>query len=702
MRYMLAADTGGTFTDAALSLDRADPVIGKSLTTHDRVFLGIEGAVANAAEALGTTSAEVFGAADVFVYGTTHATNAIVTGNTARTALLCTEGFADVLVLREGGKRSPFDFSTDYPAAYVPRSLTYEVGERITADGEVLTPLDEDRVRASLAEAREAGVEAIAVCLLWSVANAVHEQRIGELIEEQLPGVPYTLSHRLNPVLREYRRASSAAIDASLKPLMQRHLRQLRDDLDGAGFSGSLLVVTSMGGVMHVEDLIERPIYSVRSGPAMAPVGAQVYAAAERPGRDLIVCDTGGTTFDVSLTRDGRIKETRETWLGGRFVGHITGMSSVDVESIGSGGGSIAWVDPGGLLRVGPQSAGSEPGPACYGRGGQDATVTDAALVLGLLDADHFLGGRMPLDRGAAEAAIDRVAEQVGLSRERTAHGIYVLASDHMVHAISELTVQDGVDPRESLIVAGGGAAGLNIAQIARELSVDELLVPRTAGVLSACGGLFSDVVEETSLTQFASTRAFPFETVAGVLDRLDATLDGVEQRLRDRGVREPRREYRTEARYPSQTWELEVPLPTRELRTDADVEQLNDAFHAVHERIFAVHEPGQSIECLYWRARLTAKLDGPTVEPRDVPPAPAPAPRVTGRAYFDGRWWDTPRYHGHELQPGTEIAGPLIVDEATTTVVVPPACTLKTTPHGYLVAIAENRDAAPNPEDRS
>jgi N-methylhydantoinase A len=699
VRYMLAADTGGTFTDAALSLDRADPVIGKSLTTHDRVFRGIEGAVDNAAQALGTTSAEVFGAADVFVYGTTHATNAIVTGNTARTALLCTEGFADVLVLREGGKRSPFDFATDYPAAYVPRSLTYEVGERVTSDGGVLTPLDEDRVRASLEQARADGVEAIAVCLLWSIANPAHERRIGELIEEQLPGVPYTLSHQLNPVLREYRRASSAAIDASLKPLMQQHLRQLRDDLDGAGFGGSLLVVTSMGGVMHVEDLIQRPIYSVRSGPAMAPVGAQVYAGAERPGRDLIVCDTGGTTFDVSLTHGGRIKETRETWLGGRFVGHITGMSSVDVESIGSGGGSIAWVDPGGLLRVGPQSAGSEPGPACYGRGGQDATVTDAALVLGLLDADHFLGGRMPLDRAAAEAAVDRVAEQVGLSRERTAHGIYVLASDHMVQAISELTVQEGVDPRESLIVAGGGAAGLNIALIAQELSVDELLVPRTAGVLSACGGLFSDVVEETSLTQFATTREFPFDTVGDVLDRLDGALDDVERRLQERGVRDGRRTYSTEARYPSQTWELEVPLPAERIRTADDVARLEDAFHATHERVFAVQEPGQSIECLYWRARLTAKLDGPTVEPRDVPAAEAPEPRVVGRSYFGDRFWDTPRYHGTELVPGVMLDGPLIVDEATTTVVVPPDCTITTTPYGYMVALGATASIA---EDRS
>ena len=260
------------------------------------------------------------------------------------------------------------------------------------------------------------------MCLLWSIVNPAHELRVGELLEREWPGIPFTLSHRLNPIIREYRRASSTAIDASLKPLMQEYLRTMEHDLRQAGLAGHIFVATSFGGAWRPQEVVERPIYSVGSGPSMAPVAALTYARAEHAekGRDLIVCDTGGTTFDVGLVSGGEINFTAETWLGGRWIGHITGIRAVDVKSIGAGGGSIVWIDPGGLLRVGPRSAGADPGPACYGRGGTEPTITDAAVVLGWIDPDYFLGGRLPLDAAAARESVERaVAAPAGHGRPR-------------------------------------------------------------------------------------------------------------------------------------------------------------------------------------------------------------------------------------------------------------------------------------------
>ncbi|MEQ8660385.1 MAG: hydantoinase/oxoprolinase family protein, partial [Gammaproteobacteria bacterium] len=376
---------------------------------------------------------ELLARADLFIYGTTRATNAIVTGNIAKTAFLTTRGFPDVLVLREGGKFNPHDFSTPFPRPYVPRRHSFEIDERIDATGAIVAPLDEAQARAVIATLARRGFEACAVSLLWATANPVHERRLGELLEECLPGVPYTLGHQLNPILREYRRASSTAIDASIKPLMQNHLRELQADLRAAGYAGELLVSTTIGGCIDVDSVVAKPIHTVRSGPAMGPVAGRRYAELEARTEPVLVVDTGGTTFDVSLVRDGTIGITQETWLGERFTGHMLGIPAVDARSVGAGGGSIAWLDPARLLRVGPHSAGAEPGPACYGRGGSAPTVTDAALVLGYLDPAFFLGGRMQLDEAAARTAIETIAAPLGISVEEAAFSIFAVSNETMI-----------------------------------------------------------------------------------------------------------------------------------------------------------------------------------------------------------------------------------------------------------------------------
>ncbi len=688
MAYRIAVDTGGTFTDVVVADTEGQLALGKALTTPGRSFGGLSEALRDAARNMGIAYEALVQGADVLIYGTTRATNAIVQAKVAKTGFLVTAGFPDILVYRQGGKLNAMQLDIDLPPPYVPRRLTCQVRERIDAEGGIVTPLDEDDLKVQLERLKKKNVEAIAVCLLWSIVNPDHELKVGEWIERVLPGLPYTLSHQLNPIIREYPRASSTAIDASLKPLMQEHLKGLRDDLKAAGFGGELLISTSGGGVMHVEDLILRPIHMVKSGPAMAPLAGISYADAEGLGKDVIVVDSGGTTFDVSLVRGGQVKYTRETWLGPMYTGHNLGMASVDVRSVGAGGGSIAWIDSGGLLRVGPLSAGSEPGPACYGRGGVAPTVTDAAVVLGHVDPAHFLGGRMRLDGDAAVKAVTCIAERIGKSLDETAAAIVTLSSETMIAAIQDITVNDGVNPRESLLVAGGGAAGLNILPIASALGCDRVLLPRTAGALSACGAQFSDIVAEFSQSRYAHTGFFDFAAVDAALDSIERKIEGFERELEARGITRFRRDYFVEARYLAQQWEMEIPSPVRRFKTPADVETLRAHFNEIHERLYAVKDPASHLECMNWKGRLTATLAKPRLNPEPAGLAHAPKPARQAHAYFSGLGRvATPIYDGPALATAARIEGPAIIEEPTTTIVIYPGMRAEVTPlHNYLL----------------
>ena len=684
----VAVDVGGTFTDVVVADTTGRLILGKALSTPDRSFDGLYAALANAAAEMEREADDLLLDAGILIYGTTRSTNAIVEGKVAKTALLTTQGFPNILLYRQGGKHHPFRVDVENPPPYVPRRLTFEVPERINAEGGVERALDENAVRTILQGLPAMGIEAIAVCFLWSFVNDVHEQRVGALIEEVLPDLAYTLSSQLNPVIREYPRASSTAIDASLKPLMQAHLQALHDDLMAAGFSGELMVSVSSGGLLHAADAIARPIDTVKSGPAMAPLAGKAYAEAEEIGGDIIVVDTGGTTFDVSLVRAGLVKYTRESWLLGEWVGHNLGMSTVDVRSVGSGGGSIAWLDDGGMLHVGPQSAGAAPGPAAYGRGGSAPTVTDAALVLGYIDAAYFLGGRMPLDIDAARRAIGTLAKVMGKTIEKAASGVLLLAGELMIEAIEAITVNDGVDPRESLLVAGGGAAGLTIVPIARALGCARVLLPRTAGGLSACGAQYSDIVTEYSASQYAHSADFDYAAVVATLGRLRGQAEAFGAGLRARGITDQRTEYFVEARYLNQQWETEMRLPGAAIETADALAAMVEAFHQTHERLYGVREVGGVVECINWRARLTAVRDKPTFTPEASKGATLPPCDRLAKAYFDPLGGvETPIYLGADLGPGMVVAGPAIIEEPTTTIVVYPGAHAERTALGnYLM----------------
>ncbi|WP_262700689.1 MULTISPECIES: hydantoinase/oxoprolinase family protein [Streptomyces] len=666
-RYRIAVDTGGTFTDVVVGSDSGDMAAGKALTTYDRVFTGFEAAVRRAAASVGWSGDEVLRNADVIVYGTTHATNAVLTGKIAKTALLVTEGFADTLLLREGGRRDAFDSKAAYPGPYIPRRLTYEIRERINSEGDVLVPLDEEQVRSALKTLVDEGVEAVAVSFLWSIMNDAHEARLAELIEEILPGVPYTLSHQANPTIREYRRSSAASIDASLKPLMADHLGNLRSDLVKYGFTGDLLVVTSEGAVLDVADVLDRPVLLLNSGPSMAPL---VGAAAAPDRETVVVCDMGGTTFDVSLVEKGVVRHTREAWLGEPFVGHLTGLSSVAVSSIGAGGGSIAWIDGGGLLRVGPQSARSTPGPAAYGRGGEEPTVTDACVVLGYLDASGFEGG-FTLDRDAAVRAIEsRIAGPLGMTIQQAAQAILDVSASHMATAIRQASLEQGVDPRGALIVAGGGAGAMVAAAIGVLLEADTVLIPATAGVLAAYGAHRAPIATEFLSPLHNDTHAFDAESATRAIE--ESKVKAAEFAARFAGVgAEAEVTYFVDARYPGQAWDLRVQLGEAPNTHGDAADVIGRAFHAEHDRRNGTHDAQSRVEIITWGVRV--EVPRPEQLKDTVAAGGSPESHRTDPITFGGESFDTPRYRGVTLGPGDKIVGPTVIDQPTTTIVVPP-----------------------------
>jgi N-methylhydantoinase A len=685
--YMrLACDTGGTFTDLIVeNVDRGLQMY-KAATTPDDPVRGVLDAIQLAATATGQSLAAFLAGVTCVIHGTTHAINAIITGNTAKTALLATAGHRDILVLREGGRIDPFNSAVPYPEPFVPRALTFEIPERINSAGDIVKSLNDAAVIETLGQLREQKVESVAVCLLWSIVNPIHEKRIGALIAEHLPGVPYTLSHALNPVLREYRRASAAAIDASLKPSMTSYLGSLAERLRDAGFAGRLLVLTSQGGVMDASDIAKAPIHAINSGPSLAPVAGRHFGALGDGSRDIVVADTGGTTYDVSLVRGGRIPLTRETWIGQPSLGHITGFPSVDVKSVGAGGGSVARVDDGGVLHVGPESAGAKPGPACYGQGGTSATVTDACVVLGYLDANYFLGGTMRLDLAAARNAIAvHVARPLRLEIEQAAAAVVRVATENMVQAIAGITVNQGIDPARAVLIGGGGAAGLNSVFIARRLGIATLVIPEVGASLSAAGALMSEVASDHRATSFVSTRAFDYAAANKLLDTLET--EGLNF-LRSAGFTPTPDsiDFTIEARYEHQVWEIDVPLTPRRFRGESDVARMVEDFHALHEQIFSFRDPKSAVELIGWSARAHARTHEAGVG-RLQPTQVSRAVGKTRRVYFDEiGFCDAAVYDFEHMAPELRLSGPAVIESPFTTIIIDPPCRFDRTLDGSIV----------------
>jgi N-methylhydantoinase A len=665
MRF--ASDTGGTFTDLVLEDDEGQLSIFKAPTEVTDPVEGVLNALQIAADSLGEPRETMLARAETFIHGTTHALNALITGNTARTALLTTAGHRDILTLREGGRSDAFDHGIAYPQPFIPRALTFEIEERINAQGEVLCSLNRDQAENVLLSLQGEEVESIAVCLLWSVMNSDHEIKLGELIEAILPGVPYTLSSQLNPVLREYRRASSAAIDAALKPMMCHYLGSLEKRLCKAGFAGRLLLISSQGGLLDAPETAAAPIHVLNSGPSMAPVAGRAVC----PDEDVLIADTGGTTYDLSVVRGGRIPLTQDLWIGRPYSGHMSGFPSVDVKSVGSGGGSVARVDTGGLLRVGPLSQGSNPGPACYGLGGNEATLTDACVVLGYLDPDYFLGGTMPLDPALARTAIsDRVAKPLGLSVEDAAWAVYEVATEDMCQAIIDYSTNQGIDIERTVLLGGGGAAGLNIVTVAQRLNCKRVIIPEIGATLSAAGALLAQVSRE-----FRS--AFPMSSADFDYGKANSILRDLQRQCWEFVSRNDTQGGGTsisilvEARYENQAWDITVPIPLNSFSGPEDLVTLVKLFHVEHEKYFNYSDPDSHIGVTNWVARIEC---GTRIDEIGSVKSHERARRDAGSReciHAGGIKILTAVYAWHGLATGVEFDGPAIVESPFTSVVI-------------------------------
>lgn len=672
----IAVDAGGTFTDVAVQTAGGPVLEAKAPTDHHDPTRGVLEAIGVVAGHAGTTAEQLLRDAEVLVHGTTRSLNALITGSAAPTAFLTTMGHRDTLVLREGGRDDPFDHRTPFPAPFVPRRLTFEIHERIDASGRVVVPLDEDAAAATISGLDRLGVEAVAVSLLWAHVNPVHERRVGELVAEILPEVSCSLGHLVNPIVREFRRASSTAIDAALKPIMTPYLQSLEQRLRAAGFEGDLLVATSIGGCSPAAEIAQKPILSLNSGPSMAPVLGAAVAARDSERGAVVVADTGGTTYDLSVVVDGRIPRAREA----KVAGHLTGFGSVDVRGLGAGGGSIASVDDHGLLRVGPESAGADPGPACYGAGGTLATLTDAALLTGRIDPDGFLGGRMTLDVEAAHNALAAVGHRLGLDPVEAAAAVLTVATETMATALLEVTIGGGIDPRESVLVAGGGAAGLNSVALASRCGFGSVVFPASGAVMSAAGALLASITAEHAVVGRTRSDACDRSVIDGAFAHLDEWASRYREQMSRRTISVA---YSVEARYVGQTWSIDLPVD-RDGLEGGDVGALVGDFHAHHERLFAVADPGSAVEILAWRA--TARIEGSGGR---LAPAPPGCLRRDGarKIHLHGSGWvEAERWRGNAGASPVTITGPAVIDGDYSSILIDAGAAARTTPAGSVV----------------
>ena len=662
----IGVDIGGTFTDI-VALDRAGRLaLTKVPSTPKDLLEGIGAAVTQVLALAGARSADV----ERFIHGTTVATNAILEQKGAVTAILTTEGFEDVLELGRMKRSRMYDLAMDpeVPTFLAPRRRRVGIRERLDARGQVLVPLDEDAVRRAVQALRAQAVQAIAVCYLFSFVNPAHERRTREIVAELAPEISVSLSSDVDPTFREYERLCVTAFDAYLGPVVKRYLAGLADTLRGLGVPGVPLIMRSRGGIVSAALAAQQPVTLFLSGPAGGVIGAGF--AAERSGvRDFVSLDMGGTSNDVAMVRDGTPLLATEGTIGPYPV--RTPM--VDVSTIGAGGGSIAWIDAAGGLRVGPRSAGADPGPACYSRGGDEATVTDASVVLGYLNPARFAGGTLTLDATAAERAVAAVGRRLGVDPVAAAAGIHRVVNARMADQIRLVTIKRGYDPRQFSLVVLGGAGPVHGTALAAEMGMAEVLVPEAPGVLAAFGLLAAAIEHHHARTLQARTDAADLDAVNRCLGELDAAGRG---RMREEGVPpdQVRVTYTADMRYVGQAYELQVPLTVPVTRER--MPEILAAFHAVHERVYGYARTQQPAEFVNFRAVHTYPLPRPAV---------TPAARATGsladarlgerRAHF-GAFVPTAIYERARLPLGARLAGPAIVEQSDTTTVIPPGVT--------------------------
>ena len=693
MTYRLGIDIGGTFTDATLINEATGEIrISKVSSTPKDPSLGFMEATHRILGENKVAPAEV----TYVVHGTTVATNSIIEGKMARTGFVTTDGFRDMLEIARQIRPSLYDLQFEKPKPLAPRYLCFGVPERLDAQGQILTPLDEASVIQVAEALRAEKVESVAVCLLHAYANPNHEKRVGEIIHDVFPGVIISLSSEVAPEFREYFRASTTVINAGIRPVVARYLERIENRLREEGLLAELLLMQSSGGVYTFAEAGQKPVFMVESGPAAGVISA-TYLSDNLGYKDIISFDMGGTTAKVGLIQDGTPKVTKDYEVGAaaqagvsshRGAGYPIRTPVIDLVEIGAGGGSIAWVDSGGILRVGPQSAGADPGPVCYSQGGLEPTITDANLVLGRLSPDNFLGGEMKLDVEAARQAIkEKCADPLGMAVVEAAHGIVEIANAAMVNALRLVSVQRGYDPREFVLVAFGGAGPVHANRLAAETEMPTTIIPMSPGTTSALGLLVTDLKHDYSTTMIERVDRLDLMTVAGIYRDLEG--QGRETLARE-GV--PSREmeflWQVDMRYVGQSYELTIPLPDNRLGAAALNRTLIE-FHQEHDRAYGFSALDEPVEFVNLRLTAIGQIRKPRLRGLEQSGGePASALITTRSVYFaeSGGYVDCPIYDRYKLAGGQLLLGPAIVVELDSTTVIHPGYQAEVDRYGNLI----------------
>ena len=671
-QYRLGIDAGGTFTDFVVADRKSGQVkLFKALSTPADPTKAIENGLNLVADDFGLSVHDIVSNCDLCINGTTVGLNALITHRGGKTGLICTAGHEDSIEIRNGHKEDGYRYDPEYPAAtmLVPRYLRKGVRERVISDGSVRTAMHEEDVRAACELFRAEGVETVAISFVWSVLNTAHEKRAAAIVREMLPDAILTIGSELYPQIREYTRTSTAVVNAYLAPVMRKYVAAVDAYFNTHGARQPVRYFQSNGGLAIGQVMTDRSVYAINSGPASAPQ-AGLYVCAPFKKKNVITVDMGGTSFDITLTKDGQTNLNKNI----DFLRYRIGVPMIQVETLGAGGGSIGWIDSHGILQVGPQSAGSDPGPACYGQGGVEATTSDANLVLGYLNPVGLLGGKLPLDLAKARTAMKRVADRLGMSVERAAYGMYTIVNNNMVNGIRRVSVERGYDPRDFVLVGAGGATAAHITALAHEMGIKTIILPKLASGLCAFGQIISDVKYNYMATSPARLDNREACTrINALFDEIE--VKGVSHLVSDGFVKKEIAVKRSmDMRYVGQVHECTVDIETFEINAKT-IGKVIDAFHKRHEELYTYSERHNAVEVVNIESTVFGRIEKPKLPKYTKRGTAKAALKGYRKAIFEasGKTTKTPIYDGEKLGVGAKVLGPAIIEEVTTTIVIEP-----------------------------
>lgn len=681
MGFRVGIDIGGTFTDAISVDDNGVTQTAKAATTPGNLIVGATEVVDRLAKRNGRSRKEFLSEVSTIVHGTTTGTNIIHTRSGPKMGMLCTKGHRDTIQIRQVPKEEMYDWKHDFPEVLVPRYLRKEIIERIDKNGKVWAPLDEDSVREATEYLKRLKVESIVVAFLYSFQDPSHEKRAREIIMEVYPEVDVTISSDVLPVIGEYERTSTAIINAFIAPAITKYTRQIQSFLEEQGFDGQFLYIQNNGGVETAGVALEKPATLAMSGPAAGP-SAAIAVGKLHNENNLLSIDMGGTSFDIAIVNDGTFLTKNESLI----EGHRFSLPVIDVSAVGAGGGSLAWFDVTGTLRVGPNSAGADPGPACYGKS-EEPAVTDADVVLGYIDPDYFLGGEMKIDKGLSEKAIkEKVSDRLGLSVEKGAASMYRIINSVMADSVSYTFTRRGYDPRDYIICAGGAAGGVHALPIARELGIGKVLIPKYAPIYCAYGMLGVDLKHDFTRHYATPGDHLDLERVKELYKEMEN--EGLSVLTKEGITKENREIVRTmNVQYFGQFRGIEVEWPSGPITKKAIAEGLKN-FHKEHRARYGHSDENYPYMFTSWGLSAIGKIAPVKLTPIEKVGADASdAIKAKRQAYFDENFLETTIYDGDKLHSGNIVEGPCIIEERMTNIVVPPGFTVNVDDYGNYIA---------------